>query len=100
MVTTTRTASTVTSNTRAALLILEHAERTGLPLPYDVQTHDASPKVYLQFGSLAAVTEWAAWLDQPIGEYVTDTHVHHSVQGIALEQPIRCVYLAPKAADQ
>lgn len=97
MVTTT-IANAVTSSTRAALLILEHAERTGLPMPWSVHTNDADQPVRLMFDSLPDLTEWALWLGQPIGEHTTDTHVHHGVQGDALDHPVRCHYLAPLPA--
>lgn len=97
MVTTTiaTTASPVVSTTRAALLILEHAERVDLPLPFNVQTTDHRDRVDLLFSSLAAVTEWSKWIDSPIGETTTaHGNVHHDCIGRALDHPIRCTYIA------
>lgn len=93
---TTTTANPVTSSTRAALLILEHAERTGLPLPFNVQTTDWTGSVSFLFASLASLTEWAQWLDAPIGELDARDSVHHIVTGVALDQHIRCTYVATK----
>lgn len=99
MDTTTQTANPVTRNTRAALLILEHSERANLPMPFSVDARDWRDEVNLQFSSIAALTEWALWLDAPIGEHATHDSVHHRVRGHALDHPVRCVYIAPLGVE-
>lgn len=86
-----------TSNTRAAVLIMEHAERIGLPEPQTVYT---SP-YWTSFGvdNLEALTDWANWMEAPIRDYVDDGgNAHYNVDGLALEHTLN-VYLVILAKD-
>lgn len=92
------TTTTVTNRTHAAYLVIEHAELTGLPLPFSVRAADFDDRIDLQFASLAQLTEWAKWLDAPIGEHRVGDDIHHEILGSALDQPIRCNYVATASA--
>lgn len=63
--------STSTQNTRAALLVLDAAERAGLPDPmavavgrgYDNETSRNAPRIRLQFKTAEDLQAWATHLD-------------------------------------
>jgi hypothetical protein len=93
---TTTTAAPAITDTRAALLILEHAERTGLPLPHGVQVAEYLGSVYgasidFMFASLADLTDWAQWMEVAIEETVREGCVILSATGDALDARVRCV---------
>ena len=77
---TTTTDSKVMSRTRAALLILEHAERIGLPLPFTHTVADyLSPEnapVTFGFDRLDQVADWALWMETTID---TTTYLHETL---------------------
>ena len=66
--TTTAAPAPVVGRARAALLVLEHAERTGLPMPFDVSVQDYSPAIGMLFRSVADLAEWALWLETQVVE--------------------------------
>ena len=83
--------SPVIGRARAALLILEHAERLGLPMPFALDITDHTDRLGLMFRSVADVAEWALWLDVPVTEEIYPDNVHHVAVGDALDQPVRLV---------
>lgn len=83
--------SPVIGRARASLLVLEHADRLGLPMPFSVEPTDYGPRVTLMFRSVADLAEWASWLEVPVGEELHGEHVHHVALGDALDQPVRLV---------
>lgn len=86
---TTQTTSPVVGRTRAALLILEHAERIGLPIPFDVNVSLTLEPVAFLFRSLADLAQWALWVESPI---VEESWANVAV-GTALDQPVRLVHV-------
>lgn len=98
--TTTATTSPVVGRTRAALLILEHAQRIGLPMPFSIEATDHYPRVSMLFRSVADLAEWALWLEVPVGEEQGTEFVHHVALGTALDQPVRLVRSETKAASR
>lgn len=91
LTTTAPAPSPVVGRARAALLILEHAERLGLPMPFSVEATDHTQRVALMFRSVADLAEWALWLEVPVGEELHGESVHHIALGDALDQPVRLV---------
>lgn len=90
--------SPLLGRTRAALLILEHAERLDLPMPWSVEATDYQQRISLMFRSVAELAEWALWLEVPISEETYGQHVHHVALGEALDQPVRLVRVERTAA--
>lgn len=82
--------SPVIGRARAALLILEHAERLGLPMPFHVNLSDYSEPSML-FGSLGDLAQWALWIGATVSEEPYQDQVHHTADGNALDQPVRLV---------
>ena len=97
MNTTPRTTNEVLRKTKAAAKIVEHAEHTGLPIPYSVEANDLAA-ISLGFDTLAALTEWALWMESPVKEQPSEFGVSHHASGTALEEPIRVWTFTPKAA--
>lgn len=83
-------APTILSRSRAVQLILEHAERLDLPMPFDVTVTDHSDPS-LMFRSLGDLAQWALWIGAIVIEQPHGDRVHHVATGHALEQPIRLV---------
>jgi hypothetical protein len=81
----------VIGRARAALLILEHAQRLGLPMPFSVETTDHTLRITLMFRSVADLAQWALWLEVPVGEEQHPEFVHHIALADALDQPVRLV---------
>lgn len=82
---------TTVSEARAALTILEHAARIGLPLPFNATVTTQGPPTF-HFDNLAEVTDWAKWMEAQIeSESFPDGSVHHRARGAALDHPIKVV---------
>lgn len=88
-------ANYIVRRTRAALAILEHAERVGLPLPFDVDFTDYRDSISMIFHTLADLTDWALWLESPITEKAVGDNTHHVVEGTALDGVVRLTVVAP-----
>jgi len=95
---TTATATTITQTTRSVLLILEHAERIGLPAPF---THtvanyadpDTAP-VTFGFDRLDQVADWAKWMETTVtSEHYGADSVHYCCKGLALDHPLQVFYI-------
>lgn len=100
--TTTRTADAVIRNTRAALIVLDHAERVGLPLPMSVMTEgvDCIPTTFV-FTNLEDLAEWSRWTEKPIAsrEHPSGT-VTYDLTSVELDHEIRCMFVkVPSAAE-
>jgi hypothetical protein len=95
---TTQTApGAVTSTTRAAKLILEHADRIGLPAPFTITVADGA--VSFGFDTLADLTDWALWMETQIDEHTLPSgQVQHRAEGVALEQPLTVWHITAKSA--
>lgn len=91
LTTTAPAPSPVVGRARAALLILEHAERLGLPMPFSVDSTDYSPRLGMLFHSVADLAQWALWLEVPVGEEIHGDHIHHVALADALDEPVRLV---------
>lgn len=101
MTTTSSTSTTATGNLRAALLIVEHAERIGLPAPCTINVGAYSTSFSVD--TLEELTDWAAWLEEPIKDSVSAAgNAHYNVDGLALDHPINVhlVVLATKGASR
>lgn len=90
------TGATVTRDTRAAFLVLEHAERIGLPMPDSVLVADYLGAIYgatidLAFPTLADLTDWARWMEVTVEETPGAGCVLFSATGDALGAQVRCV---------
>lgn len=100
------TGTPITTNTaeRASLVdvvavghVLTHAAELGLPMPADVLigagvASVGGPAVRFDMATLADLTEWALYLDECIStEQLTPSVDHHSVEGQALELPVRLI---------
>ena len=88
--------SAMSSLTKSAALVLEHAEFIGLPEPYNVEVHGADQPVWLAFESVAQVAEWASWLGVQISERehpgpaLIAGAITHEAIGHALDLPVKC----------
>jgi len=89
---TTETATnTVTSNARAAVRILEHAERIGLPMPFVIGANEYD--LSFQFEHFSELVDWAAWMEVEIASEWSDKtqHHHHRAESTALGLTVACV---------
>lgn len=85
---------TALSDRAAGLASLLHvAAVQQLPEPFLAEVHApcSDTAVGLHFTTLAALTEWATFLDQPITDHDTPTGVHYSVVGQRMSLRVRCV---------
>lgn len=99
--TTTAAPAPVVGRARAALLVLEHAERTGLPMPFDVTVHDHNPAVSMLFRSVADLAQWALWIETQVVEHrAADGTIHHIATGHALDQAVRLVRVESSGAGR
>lgn len=78
----------IVNRARAATLLLEHAERIDLPLPYSIEATDYTSELRLMLRNLADLTTWALAIETPIEEQVIGQKVHHTVDGRLLDQRI------------
>lgn len=94
MTTQTKTANAVTRNTHAAYLILEHADHIGLPPAVSAYTNKFG-NTTLAVDSLADLTSWSQWMEEPIVDKVITTNggVHYTIDGTALDHPIRVIFV-------
>lgn len=76
-------------------MVLQHAHDLGLPMPFDATAVRHSDRVSLGFDTLDEVTEWAGYLDAPIGQSEHEGRIHHRAEGQALEQPIAVWCITP-----
>lgn len=90
------------SHTRAAALILDHAEAIGLPIPSTVSI-DAR-RLLFTFDTAAEIKDWAAWMEvtptarEMQAPYTTVTH--HGATGLALEQQLEVFAVVPVAGTE
>lgn len=82
--------SPVIGRVRAVLLILEHAQRLDLPMPFHVNVTDYSAPSML-FDSLGDLAQWTLWIGATVSEQPYQDQVHHVAEGDALDQPVRLI---------
>lgn len=85
--------TTAVQKARAVLLVLEHAEQIGLPLPFthtvaEYSDPDTAP-VSFGFDRLDQVTDWVLWMESTITTVTTlSGQIVHKARGNALDLPI------------
>lgn len=95
---------TTTAMSQRQWLLLEHAQRIGLPEPDQAMVHGFSSDVWLRFTSLDDLTEWAKACESPIhqtdapdGSYA-HFHIGHKQRCELIDQSI-CAYVnVPRVA--
>ena len=84
--------TTALQHTRAILLIQEHAERIGLPLPHIVTLDDYDVRIHVK--TLADLTDWAKWMETTVtSEHYGADSVHYCCKGLALDHPLQVFYI-------
>lgn len=77
---------------KAADLILTTAASVDLPEPFTAAVTGGG--ITLQFHTLAELTEWSIWADEPIEEWHRGyderrgVRIHYRVQAVLLDQPL------------
>lgn len=91
---------TMATQTRAAALVLEHAQKIGLPEPWVVEVTPWAVEVCLRFKSIGDLAEWARYTETQIVENeLPSGSLHFSIgetegpHPTVIEQPIRALYV-------
>jgi hypothetical protein len=80
--------ATILTDLRAALAILEHAERLALPIPWDVDV--SGDEINFAFDSLAELAQWAQHMEVSVIEDTAGAYRHYNADGHLSDRKVHC----------
>lgn len=81
---------------KAAVMLLEEALTTGLPMPFDISVTAHSP-LRLMFDTRGEVDAWAVWIVDGTSHdnHAESGDVHHRFDGVVFDILVRLVAVEP-----